>query len=173
MVTRINTLSCDHARQLDLVAYLASIGHHPSKTKDCNYWYLSPLRNERTASFKVDGKLNVWYDHGLGKGGNLVDFGILYHQCTVAEFLKKLNETSFLQQPVKTIQPSEESIVKIISEKEISSHSLIHYLAQRKISETVAKKYCSEVTFSIRDKIYTAIGFRNNNGGFELRNSWF
>ena len=79
-----------NARQLDLVEYLQDLGHHPQKIRGNDYWYLSPLRDEKTASFKVNRKLNLWYDHGLGKGGSLIDFGVLYFNCSVKEFLERL-----------------------------------------------------------------------------------
>src|SRR3982751_873173 len=94
----------ENARQIDLVNYLESLDHHPQKIRGIDYWYLSPLRNEKTASFKVNRKLNLWYDHGLGKGGSLIDFGILYFDCSVKDFLERLQmhsgaiTTSFFHQ---------------------------------------------------------------------------
>lgn len=58
-------LSCAEARQFDLVDYLASLGYQPQKVKGADYWYLSPLREERTPSFKVNRGKNIWYDHGV------------------------------------------------------------------------------------------------------------
>jgi hypothetical protein len=37
----------------------------------------------------------------------------------------------------------------------------------------LAKKYCSEIDFSIGSKTYTAIGFPNQSNAYELRNRWF
>ena len=62
-------------KQLDIVDYLEKLGHRPQKIRNNDYWYLSPLREEKEPSFKVNRKLNVWYDHGLGKGGNIIDLG--------------------------------------------------------------------------------------------------
>ena len=90
METSKQLASCAEARQIDLVGYLAQLGHHPVQVRHPNYWYLSPLRKEKTPSFKVNQKLNCWYDHGLGQGGNLIDFGIRYHGCTVSELLHHL-----------------------------------------------------------------------------------
>lgn len=166
-------MNIGQAKQIDLVDYLASLGYNPSKIKREEYWYLSPLRKESTASFKVDRRQNVWYDHGLGKGGNLVDFGTLYHNCSVRDLLKRMQgNLSFHQPPVKALVP-EESLVKIISERNLVSLSLLRYIRQRRVSEEMAKKYCREIVFSLHDKTYSAIGFKNNEGGFELRNQWF
>src|SRR5450432_1898984 len=99
-----NAFTCAQVNQLDLVDYLSSLGYSPVKIKNDDHWYLSPLRDEKTASFKVNCKANVWYDHGSGKGGNLVDFGLQYHHCSVSELLEKFNgDFSFQQQPLKMI----------------------------------------------------------------------
>ena len=75
-------LSIEEVKEMDMVDYLSKLGYHPTKIRNADHWYLSPLRNEKTSSFKVNRKINRWYDHGLGKGGNIIDFGILYHSCT-------------------------------------------------------------------------------------------
>ena len=85
-------LSVAQAKEIDLVDLLAAIGHQPQKVRNQDYWYLSPFRDEKTASFKVNRKLNVWFDFGEGKGGNLIDFGILYFRCSVTELLDKLGQ---------------------------------------------------------------------------------
>jgi len=161
------------AKQMDMVDYLSSIGHHPTKIRGNNYWYLSPLRKEETASFKVDRKQNVWYDHGNGKGGNLIDFGIMYHNCSVKEFLEKLNDNLSFHQPINVPSTNHDSKIKIITEKSIVSLSLIKYFKQRKITDDIAAKYCREIIFSMNEKMYSAIGFKNDKGGYELRNEWF
>jgi DNA primase len=97
-----NSLLCKQANQIDLVDYLATLGHHSQKTRGNDYWYLSPLRSEHTASFKVDRKLNLWYDHGTGKGGTLVDFGIAYFNCTIKDLLLRLKDSRALS---VTFQP--------------------------------------------------------------------
>jgi len=59
-------LNCDDARKLSIVDYLAQCGFRPQYIKGVNHWYLSPIREENTASFKVNTQLNVWFDHGMG-----------------------------------------------------------------------------------------------------------
>lgn len=169
-------LTCEQAKEIDIVDYLSSLEFNPTKIRNADHWYLSPLRDEKTASFKVNRKLNCWYDHGSGQGGNLVDFGILYYNCSVKGFLEKLDGLSFHQQPSKIIAAEKkqpDQLIKIVSEKDLFSFSLLRYIKQRRIGEVVAGKYCREVIFELNNKRYPAIGFRNNEGGFELRNPWF
>ena len=47
---------------LSIRAYLAERGLHPTKDNPRYGLYLSPLREERTPSFKVDYAQNLWYD---------------------------------------------------------------------------------------------------------------
>lgn len=82
-------LTCREVNQIDMVDYLSKQGYAPQKIRGNDYWYQSPFREEKTASFKVNRKLNVWFDHGSGNGGTLVDFGILYYKCSVKELLQK------------------------------------------------------------------------------------
>jgi hypothetical protein len=89
---RMKKLMSAEAKQIDLVNYLAALGHYPKKINNKDYWYLSPFREEKTPYFKINGGINAWYDHGIGKGGNLVDFGILYFNCSVSNFLEHLSE---------------------------------------------------------------------------------
>lgn len=83
-------LSCADARKIDLVDYLASLGYQPEKIRGSDYWYLSPLRQEKTPSFKVKRQKNIWYDHGNGQGGDIIDFGTLLFKCSVSEFLNRM-----------------------------------------------------------------------------------
>jgi hypothetical protein len=170
-------ISLDEARQIDLVDYLSTLGYAPSKIRAFDYWYLSPLREEKTPSFKINRKLNCWYDHGIGKGGNIIDFAILYHNCTVGEFLKEINGHFSFHHPVSVSQKeyheNAESKVAIINEKTISSLALERYLTQRRIPIDIAKEYCKEITYQINGKDYFGIGFKNDAGGYELRNQYY
>jgi hypothetical protein len=49
----------EQAREIDLVDSLIALGFQPQK-KGNDYWYLSPLREEKEASFKANIRLNVW-----------------------------------------------------------------------------------------------------------------
>ena len=89
MKFRNNLPSVEEEKNTDIVDYLSSIGFKPAKVTRNDYWYLSPFRDETTPSFKVNRNMNRWYDFGDGKGGNMIDFGILYHKCSVSELFEK------------------------------------------------------------------------------------
>lgn len=172
-------INCNEAKRMDIVTYLESLSIKPEKVNGNDYWYLSPLRDEKTPSFKINRKLNVWYDHGIGKGGKLVDLGILLHHCNVQEFLEKLNTEgdsfSFHQQTMP-LQKSEEVVekkIKLIAVNPLNDPTLCHYLETRNIPVEIAKNYCRQITYLNGQKQFYAIGFKNNSGGFELRSPGF
>ncbi|UKJ07932.1 toprim domain-containing protein [Solitalea lacus] len=169
------------AKQIDLVDYLASLNHLPQKTRNQDYWYLSPLRAEQTPSFKINRKLIVWYDHGLGQGGNLIDFGILFFKCSVSDFLERLAQhkslTPFSFHPPLSLvdekKNTDESKIVILNSRSLADRSLTDYLQSRCIPLQLASSSCKEVDFLLYGKMHTAIGFQNNSGGYEFRNKDF
>ncbi len=187
----LTKFSCDDANQIDLVNYLSSLGHKPSKIGGNDYWYLSPLRKEKEASFKVHKNKNVWYDHGIAKGGSMIDFVIEYYHCNVSEALQKISlfhpqnilkniaggpPFHLPQIGVRNEEDAGETAIKIIAAKKpITDLLLCSYLRQRKIDKSIADKYCYEVAFKVngKERDFTAIGFKNNAGGYELRNEFF
>lgn len=170
-------ISIDEAKQIDMVDYLSKLGHSPSKIRNADYWYLSPLREEKTPSFKINRKLNCWYDHGIGKGGNLIDFAILYHNYTVGDFLREVNGNISLHQhphiPTMETEENIENKIEILSERHLSSLPLERYLSERKIPLAIANEYCKEVSYKLNDREYYSIGFKNDAGGYELRNQYY
>jgi len=170
-------LSIEEARQIDITDYLSKLGYQPAKVRNYDYWYLSPLRNEKTPSFKVNKKLNRWYDHGLGKGGNMIDFAIQYHNCTVSELLHQLSNVFSFHQPLiqsrEQLKESDESKIKIIKEGPLSSFPLFRYLQQRRIPIDLAEHFCKEIKYELNGKEYFGVGFKNNSGGYEIRNPYF
>jgi hypothetical protein len=140
-------ISCAEARQLDLVQYLEKWGHQPQKIRGNDYWYLSPLREEKTPSFKLNRKLNIWYDHGIGKGGNLVDLGVFFYGCSVAEFLQKLEGKTELNlsfhpplSPSQSGLDASENRLIIRAASPITSPTLCRYLRGRNIEPDLAKQ---------------------------------
>ncbi|WP_298731609.1 toprim domain-containing protein [uncultured Chitinophaga sp.] len=188
-------LTIAEAKLIGLAGYLAAHGYYPDpkKSNSRELWYFSPLpgRNEKEASFKVDLKLNLWIDFGIRKGGSIIDFGILYHGCTIPEFLEKLemflsfhrNSSPALQQTTAKMQlagrststsfSSERKKIQVVSVTPIISPALVYYLGQRKIPVELAQVYCREVRYKVSGRLYYAIGFPNDIGGYELRNPYF
>jgi hypothetical protein len=175
---RKHGLSIEQAKEMDMVEYLSLLGHQPALVRGNNYWYHSPMRDEKTPSFTVNRKRNIWYDFGLGKGGTIIDFGMLYHKTTIPDFLQLLSDgNASLILPVISHRPkqkeSEQSRIKILQVTDVSTPSLLSYFGQRGVPMPIAGKYCKEVRFESKGKNYFGIGFENDSGGYEIRNAYF
>ena len=175
-------MNCKEFNQLDIADYLLLLDHKPAKINGNDYWYFSPFRKEQTPSFKVNRKFNVWYDHGLQKGGKLVDFGVLFYSCTVNELLHRLvhqNSFSFHQQKLHDQTAAfsgageKEKIIVVDARHPIRLLPLQDYLQFRKIPLEIANRFCKEIDFNLYDRKYTVIGFQNSAGGYELRSANF
>ncbi|HEY0054300.1 MAG TPA: toprim domain-containing protein [Pedobacter sp.] len=171
---RKQQLSIEDVKERDMVNHLSTMGFEPVKIRGNDYWYLSPLREEKTASFKVNRKLNRWFDHGIGEGGNLLDFGILFFGCSVKEILFKFDSDLSFHQPVYRPLTAEipNGRITILRDFSIRSLSLLKYLEERKIPSELANHFCREVRFVLNEKTYYAIGFKNDAGGYEISNSF-
>jgi hypothetical protein len=171
-------MTIEKAKNIDMVDYLATLGYHPVPGNKTHFWYHSPLHDERTPSFKVNRHLNRWYDYAEGKGGNIVDFGILFHRCSISDFLQKLDspgQSLPMHSQVKTngnCLEKETEKINILSVNPITSFPLLKYFRGRRIPDRIAAQYLKEVTYRLKDKTYYALGFKNDAGGYELRNEY-
>lgn len=177
-------MNSKQANKIPIVDFLATEGFMPTKDRGRDVWYISPLRTpEKTASFKVDTELNKWYDHGTGEGGGLLDLALsLFKLTDVSECLSRLGGRSFHIANVgrggrvgggaRVKDPPAKVIITGVTGLTEKSF-LISYLRTRKIPLDLATTYCKAVDFTIKEKNYYAIGFRNRAGGYELRNAYF
>ena len=172
---RTNRLTCERARAFPIEKALAKLGHFPTRTTHKEAWFLSPFRSETQASFKVSKKLNRWYDHGEGIGGNVIDMVCKIKQCSVKEALTiiKQDGTSFLFQQQPIFKREQQDRIMVTEVKELTHFALKEYLKSRNISIPTAKKSIKEVHYGFKDKTYYAIGFENDSGGWELRNKYY
>ncbi|SFG21759.1 CHC2 zinc finger [Salegentibacter agarivorans] len=165
--------SWEKARNVYIVKTLAKLGHFPSKTTEKEAWFLSPLRSETHASFSVSLRKNLWYDFGIGKGGNVIDLVMLIKSFSNRESLEFLETGTIatFRAPIK--KPVVKQGIKVLKVETLKHPSLISYLESRKIPVEIARIYCAQVWYQYKNRQFYAIGLRNNKGGWELRNKYF
>jgi len=174
MLMKRKRISCKRARNISVMDTLAQLGHFPIKESEKEAWFLSVLRSETQASFKVSKELNRWYDHASGFGGNVIDLIMRLKHCSVKEALVFLtNDISYFSFHQQAIFKNLVSKIQILQVHEIKHPALIQYLISRKITLTTARKFCKEVWYEFNGKKYFAIGLQNDKGGWELRNTYF
>lgn len=167
-------INCSEAKKISLVSILDKIGAKKIKQNNREVWYISPFRNESTTSFKIDVVKNIWYDHGEGLGGNILDFIMAFYKCELKEALRILDNESFsFHQPIfQNFAIEKEKNYEIRAIKPLTNTQLVNYIQSRCISLKIARKYCVELHFSLNDKTYYGIGFKNDSEGYEIRNKY-
>lgn len=97
----IYIMTIQEAKQISIADYLQSMGYSPVKQQGNSLWYKSPFRQETEASFKVNTNRNLWFDYGLGKGGNIIALAQeLYFSDHVSYLLRKIAEQAPHVRPV-------------------------------------------------------------------------
>ena len=169
-------MTIQEAKQIRIADYLQSLGYTPVKQQGNSLWYNSPFRQETEASFKVNTDRNLWYDYGLGRGGNILALAQkLYRSDNVPYLLDRIAEQAPHIRPVSFYfrqQPSKPSFQQL-EVRELSHPALLRYLQERGINTALAKPECKELHFTHNSKPYFAIGFPNVAGGYEVRNRFF
>lgn len=179
-------MSLDKIKQISIREYLDRIGVKPTRENERRGMYHSPLREDRNVSFSVDYIRNVWFDHGLGQGGSIIDLVARVENCSIGEAISKLenptgdkqsNPFSFHRNNIPDIKVNENSTTKsnITIQKIVAlSHPLLlQYLKDRHIDIDIAKKQCEEIHYAVDSKGYYAVCFQNDSGGYVLRNRYF
>jgi len=170
----IPKLSFKDVNEMDIVDYLASRNIHPAMPeRNGKCWFHSPIREgDSKPSFVVWRRSNTWYDFGLGRGTTLVDLGMELYRCSAHEFLEKMNGPSQAVIPKAKLSKAEaEAKVQILEVGPFSHSGLIDYIRSRKIPLGIVRQHASQVRFKIYAE-QVAIGFRNDQNGYELRNAY-
>jgi DNA primase len=177
--------------QVTLVSLLSRLGHEPVRKSGGELFYRSMLRSGDTEpSFCVNETLEVWYDHGNGQGGDLIDFARGYWKgLDFPQLLQKIavicNITIDYQSPntsERKPRPRLKAIklpnYKIEEIKPLGSNQVLtNYLMSRGIWG-VANEQMKEIYYFVEDekhirKHYFAIGWLNQFKGWEMRNKYF
>lgn len=163
----------DALKRLPIRDYLQGQGITPTKSYAGYALYHAPYREDSTASLKVDTRQNLWYDFGLGRGGSILDFVMLMRACTLHEAMTHLAEGQAQALPFHSEATREpHNNRRIISISEDLSQDLQDYLTkERGIDLRLATPFLRSIRYEVRGRMYSALGFPNNSGGYELRDS--
>lgn len=163
----------DEALQIKIEDYLSSIGIQVAKSVGNNLWF-SLREDDKTPSFKIDTKENVWYDFGIGKGGNIIDLVQLIHgydfHHAMLELENRKGTLSTISTTVFKDVAKQQSSMVLLKVKNLFSFPLKNYVEERGINLEIASKYFKEIEFELKGRKQFALGLKNDKGGFELRN---
>ena len=169
-----NLYSWKEARKVEIQKVLQDLKVLPERSTPKGFWYLSPLRKETRPSFFVSKLKNLWYDFGIGQGGNVIDLVVNLKKCSPWEALHFLSGySSFFFNPQDSAASTKEKEIQVLEVKEIQHPALAEYLKSRGIPLMVARRCCQEIWYSYKGKNYFSIGLQNEAGGWEMRNKFF
>ena len=173
----------DAAKDKDIVSYLKSKGITPVRVSGANAYYYSPIKAERNPSMVVNIHRNRWkLFNESNKGGDIIELVMLLEDVTFPKALDMLlGERSVGKhtRPQGDFLPQDTPKgIEVIKTSEIQDIGLIEYALSRKIDLPVLHQFCKEVHIRFPNsnknphKIHICIGFFNDSGGAEFRNTY-
>ena len=185
----------DQAHTIPIAAFLEKQGYLPARARLAGQelWYSSPLRDgDATPSFKINTEKNVWYDHGLSRGGDIIDLVKELCSCDVrdalqllersglqfdaspASYTPKIRSADRASRGTSAGEKEKNPALEMIEIRPLQHRALVQYLEKRKINPEIAKTYISEIDFKrpgVASK-YFGLAYPSGNG-FEVRNALF
>ena len=166
-------MNCTQFNKISVEEVLQFLGHFPTKQNEKEAWFINPFSKENDASFKINKNLNYWYLFSEGIGGNNIDLMKKYLNASISEVLnwaENQNFSSFHQQSGNYKLFNLPKTYEIVEVKDIQHPALVQYLKSRKVERQ--KHLIQEIHYQMNNKNYFGIGFKNDSGGFEIRNAY-
>ena len=171
-------MNIEAIRTIPLADFLARLGHEPVRRSGNELWYLAPYRGERTPSFRVNVAKQLWYDFGLGKGGDIFTLAGEFLQSgdfmAQARFIAEAANMTVAgwEKPTYIPKPTK-PVFENVEVAPLLRSPLTEYLSERGIPYAIASRHCYRLNYGVRRKRYFAVGFPNMAGGYEVRSSFF
>ena len=158
--------------------FLHKLGQRSVRQRGCEVWFHAPYRSDRTPSFCVNTKKNIWNDFGTGMGGDIFTLaGLMINSSDFMAQAKYIGEVT--NNPVECSKPPVYEVMPIeplftdVEVKQLNHPALLGYLRERGIPSDIATAHCVEIHYRLHGKNYFAVGFPNESGGYEIRNKFF
>lgn len=155
-------MNIQEAKKIRLVDFLGGLGHHPVIQRGNSVWYKSPFRMEKEASFKIDLRKELWYDFGLGKGGDIITLAKeIYRTDDISHVLRCIEDKRAVLKPVTISCPAEEAVPAFqeLKIRPLANRILLAYLKERCIDVETAGKYVGRFPSSGTEKIILPLPF--------------
>ncbi|WP_103867420.1 toprim domain-containing protein [Aquimarina sp. I32.4] len=176
-------MNCNQANQIPLDTIIKAMGYKAlaKHSGGQEQWYENPLRTERTPSFSVNHKKNLWQDLGTGQGGKVIDLVMQYSSTNVSgalQWLKEnLNSTKIPQSKTThsaRIYEEKKSRFEINKVKRVMNPNLIAYGKERGINSVIIDKHLKETHYTDTEtgKTFYGLGIQNQSGGYAVRNKY-
>ena len=155
-----------NSRCVDYFFYLEKRGLLQFDKKIGREYYFKK-KGQRTGSISVSDK--GWYDFSDGTKGGILKAIQLYDKFDWQQSISLIKSLDGSYTDFKENQYMRE--LKVV--KEVNKNNLIKYINKRGLSYELAKKYLNEVYYANNNIENYSLGFKNNSGGYVLRNDNF
>lgn len=170
----------EQAKRIPIEQYLLSIGHKPLKGIGSGKYFLyrSMLRNENVPSFCVDKSRNMWKDMGVdSKWDDVISLVRMVENLSFVGALNKLLGNNFSERIPSNVVKGSKPGLEIMDVFPLRNPRLFAYLKGRGVDIDIARIYCEEAIVKFPfgkdpEKKHSYIAFRNDKGGYELRNHY-
>jgi len=167
------TIDLDKIRAIPIASFMVNIGHSIKSTTAANIFFDSPFRAEKTASFSVWTKRNLWKDFGSGEGGDIIELAQRIWNVDFKEAIQRLNKQPY---PIKVDTILKLAKVKLQLKKTVEvvqNRALLNYMKERNLQPNKLTGLVGEIYYLQNNKNYFGLAFQNDLGGFEIRNKYF
>lgn len=169
--------------------FLRQIGVEPVRVTGKELFYHAPYRKDSSPSLTVNDCDGVWYDHGSGKGGTILDLAMLVFDTRDIRYAaNKIHEACHIRTdavlPV-IHQPNHAEIQPVVRSYQInqvkalgSNPAISDYLEQRGIlSEAFRSRAVKEIYYQFEDengerRRYFGAGWFNESDGVDIRSKY-
>jgi hypothetical protein len=176
-------MKIEYARTIPLSRILPKAGLKLVKASKTEQRYRSPFSEIRGAYLSVNLENNTWTDSTSAETGGVMEFVTSYLRSqdenhTETDCLRWLK--NMLHAPLKidlSVFPdytTEDRRYQLRGIAALSNFMLLRYLEERGIDRNIASCYLKEVRIldTAEQKIFRALGFKNEDGGYAVRNSF-
>ncbi|MCL4639387.1 MAG: hypothetical protein M5Z89_10395 [Olivibacter sp.] len=166
--------------------FLNREGFTPVRQTAVTSAYKAPYRIDNDPSLIVNDKKGVWFDHGEGQGGTIIELGLKLYNTTSVEYVVGRINQLYDNIPLTKVpnrndleRHTERKPHEIVRIKPLGNNFAISsYLQSRGIFEeaTRTKKVVEVYYDHVRDngerKRYFGAGWQNEAGGYDIRSKY-
>ena len=171
-------MTIEEIRDMPITDFMHRLGCKSTKKRGKEVWFHAPYRSDSTPSFCVNTEKNIFNDFGIGVGGDIFTLaGLMINSggfMAQARYIGEVTNNPIEQSESPKYEP--EPVVPQFTDVEVrplNHPALLWYLRERGIPSEIATANCVEIHYRLHDKNYFAVGFPNEDGGYEIRNRFF
>lgn len=164
------------AKEVDLRRYIEGLGHPPKGTNNHDWRFDCWWTGDNGGHLYVSP--SKWMNQKTGEHGDILDIALMeYNTRNKVEALQKLLKQApgLNAAPVPTDEVSNKTQIKDV--RPLKMESTLNYIGGRGISSQTANKFVSEVFYNTPTRMKEGkrdlfgVGFRNDDGGWEIRSA--